>query len=86
MFGTSGIVPPANATDAAATSQLDDRLSDAIINAGCFYTLKSRREFEWASEFVEAFKDSLREYGQVEVDRLLRGSTSMLDIDPHERF
>jgi hypothetical protein len=86
VFGTSGITLPTSAQDATTTSQLDDRLNDAIINAGCFYVLQSRREFEWAQEFVEKYKDSLREYGQVEVDRLLRGSTTMMDLDPHERF
>lgn len=86
VFGTSGVDLPANATDATATSQLDDRLSEAIIYAGCYYIMQSRREFDVANQFMASFKESMREYGQVEVDRLVRGETPALDLDPHERF
>lgn len=86
VFGSAGVLMPTSSTDTTTTSQLNDRLSKAIIYAGCEYILKMRREYEWAKSFENDKKDALIEYQQVQVDRVMQGSTQFMSIDPHERF
>jgi hypothetical protein len=86
VFGTMGVKMPTSGSDTTTTSQLDDRLSEAIIAAGCQYIMMSRREYESAQLFDAQMKDHLKEYQTVQIDRLIRGGAQMVDVDPHEKF
>lgn len=86
VFGTMGVLMPTSGGDNTTTSQLDDRLSEAIIAAGCEYIMTTRREYDSAQMFRVNMKDHLQEYQTVQIDRLIRGGVQMIDIDPHEKY